>query len=1560
MDQDDSLFPRVTRTFWAAWAYITTSVVRFLRTEADAESPNSLPGHEDDVAVETVSQKCEEEHPERGTTETEIAVGSPMLTEVRSHVPTVKWQKQEGATGCHDEETNVYSVHYSKTSDAERGLEGEEPEQVSFHKQDDRKQDIAAESGEHEKKHIQHATGSEDRHRETLDITLSPTEHATGSDSKLGTLMEKVDETLRTKAKGLVMSGDSAAGDSRIEGGSELRDSEGVHSVVRGREDSQEEEMMMMMMMEQKLDSGDDAGAPQTIGTHTEEDAVVFNVTLTELSAPLSNASPTHQEVAVTDATLKDQDKPLPIATFTDHEEEIHTLSRGQEEVAVTSSVECVDEVVKTQEVDGENYAEVSVANFTSLDQVDSVHNSLREDQELISPQSVEQPMTVWYYKEVEEDAEASENEECEGGLQEEAERSGGQRTEVPADDKHLCETSEEAGKELADEDNQRDLEELGLEGQVTEDDDQKAGDQDEEEMIEQELVCANDQNRLEVEPLQGQIKEEDDTEETIPAKHMCEEQEENSSEEEEDYGDGEKEESTWRDDAAVMLQDSPLAAEPVIVTDTTLAISEMCEEDLLMVGQYTQEMSANAQETMDGASEVTNIAIDHSVEEQRPRKAEPFSEEAEEEHKDEFEDLRPAEESEDEGVSIKPDDTEVQEAHGGWDSKSNSEEEGDNDFNEDFTSSITEASDALLYHAEIPELESMEAGTEASLLREDADATTTEEEYIEAGTDALLQMEDADTTTTEEVISVASKPEDSELDMLRESQMESLESGIAAGSGHTEHDHTPDILRNNRDGIMADPGFVKETSGMVMPRDAPEDITPENSDSEREHNLSETSESMPESESKHRLQEEAEHKMKRQLSNQSNSSDEGRELEIKGLTTTIFTDEKQRMESESKLYGDVVMGSERVDVSMDNSKLISGNMDSEAKCIEVTEEQIKEPEKDMVEASGTTAPETGMEIDPQPQPDSENTAPMSQEDVEGEDDKLLKQTEGSSALSEKTDPNKGAPQKEGNGTESTLVKGIAGMESESDFHSSETNAVSDGSLRLGQEVIKGEEATSEAPQRQADTNTLWSDQQILTPEADTNTPWSDQQILTPEADTNTLWSDQHILTPEADTNTLWSDQQILTPEADTNTPWSDQQILTPEADTNTLLSDQHILTPEADTNTLWSDQQILTPEADTNTLWSDQQILPPEADTGEPPELSECSMEQKALKESVVEPQAPQSINPESESECDEKILEGTGKTESGGLCETGSISSDEDEQHRENAAKMNLIWEPAENKSEVLEDKVENESESVMEIVTDMTGEIEFETAQEGRARMPVAEQDHMEDDIQEALPEEEDMAELNGKPDVQHMATMKAESEETTKLDGRSVLKRKFENVTTEEEALADEPDHTQPLEELSAGDFRLQVSSLDFSVQKSRIAVKNPLVRPPKDPRTLLNLPSLEPTPRAAEAPPGHPGKKVPMFGVPLGGLGVMGVKLPGLGAGFPVLRKTNQEAKEEKKSEGSPALQTSETEQRRTEDAAEEVQTQSKPKWTPPKHAVGMGNPFMMAELKGKLKKTPKE
>lgn len=61
-------------------------------------------------------------------------------------------------------------------------------------------------------------------------------------------------------------------------------------------------------------------------------------------------------------------------------------------------------------------------------------------------------------------------------------------------------------------------------------------------------------------------------------------------------------------------------------------------------------------------------------------------------------------------------------------------------------------------------------------------------------------------------------------------------------------------------------------------------------------------------------------------------------------------------------------------------------------------------------------------------------------------------------------------------------------------------------------------------------------------------------------------------------------------------------------------------------------------------------------------------------------------------------------------------------------------------------------------------------------------------------------------------------------------------------------------------------------LDCSPQKSRIAIKNPRVRPPKDPRSLLHMPSADPTP-STQMP-----AKIPA-GVPLGGLGV-GIKLPG--------------------------------------------------------------------------------
>lgn len=61
-------------------------------------------------------------------------------------------------------------------------------------------------------------------------------------------------------------------------------------------------------------------------------------------------------------------------------------------------------------------------------------------------------------------------------------------------------------------------------------------------------------------------------------------------------------------------------------------------------------------------------------------------------------------------------------------------------------------------------------------------------------------------------------------------------------------------------------------------------------------------------------------------------------------------------------------------------------------------------------------------------------------------------------------------------------------------------------------------------------------------------------------------------------------------------------------------------------------------------------------------------------------------------------------------------------------------------------------------------------------------------------------------------------------------------------------------------------------LDFTVQKSRIAVKNPRVRRPKDPRLLLHKPSLEPMSSS------HLPVKIPES-VPLGGLGFE-IKLPG--------------------------------------------------------------------------------
>ncbi|XP_059386399.1 putative leucine-rich repeat-containing protein DDB_G0290503 [Carassius carassius] len=176
-------------------------------------------------------------------------------------------------------------------------------------------------------------------------------------------------------------------------------------------------------------------------------------------------------------------------------------------------------------------------------------------------------------------------------------------------------------------------------------------------------------------------------------------------------------------------------------------------------------------------------------------------------------------------------------------------------------------------------------------------------------------------------------------------------------------------------------------------------------------------------------------------------------------------------------------------------------------------------------------------------------------------------------------------------------------------------------------------------------------------------------------------------------------------------------------------------------------------------------------------------------------------------------------------------------------------------------------------------------------------------------------------------------------------RSGMKRGFDQVSKD-------------LAEVKAkGKFDLYLqafeeSSLDFTIQKSRIAVKNPLVRPPKDPRSLLFKVSVEPL----VSQPSPRGQKIQ---VSIPSKGVTGFKLPGLGAGLPVLRKTDFGKKAREGGAAERTLQPQQESVAVTEDSVKQEQVPAKPKWTPPRHP-GMGSPFMMAELKNKLKKPVEE
>ncbi|KAG9267401.1 hypothetical protein AMEX_G18236 [Astyanax mexicanus] len=212
-------------------------------------------------------------------------------------------------------------------------------------------------------------------------------------------------------------------------------------------------------------------------------------------------------------------------------------------------------------------------------------------------------------------------------------------------------------------------------------------------------------------------------------------------------------------------------------------------------------------------------------------------------------------------------------------------------------------------------------------------------------------------------------------------------------------------------------------------------------------------------------------------------------------------------------------------------------------------------------------------------------------------------------------------------------------------------------------------------------------------------------------------------------------------------------------------------------------------------------------------------------------------------------------------------------------------------------------------------------------------------------------------------------KADGEEKLLVDSngnmqersRPGLKRGFEKMARNEESKP-----TVPKDWAGTSLVLQQVSSLDCTVQKSKIAVKNPHVRPPKDPRTLINKASVEPLAPTRPLQP-SPLRKVQGEGliIPQKGVQGIGFKLPGLGAGFPALRKTDagrkirDEGETESSSTESLPLQKSDPPTETKEESVKPEQPANKPKWTPPRHP-GMGNPMMMSELKSKLKKTGKE
>ncbi|XP_066577768.1 uro-adherence factor A [Amia ocellicauda] len=168
--------------------------------------------------------------------------------------------------------------------------------------------------------------------------------------------------------------------------------------------------------------------------------------------------------------------------------------------------------------------------------------------------------------------------------------------------------------------------------------------------------------------------------------------------------------------------------------------------------------------------------------------------------------------------------------------------------------------------------------------------------------------------------------------------------------------------------------------------------------------------------------------------------------------------------------------------------------------------------------------------------------------------------------------------------------------------------------------------------------------------------------------------------------------------------------------------------------------------------------------------------------------------------------------------------------------------------------------------------------------------------------------------------------AEAEEGESLDCGEQIKGEIkgfvgeeieEEIEEEEEESSEQPQDTVECDSpysprLPAGlaDLQVRTPVLDFSIQKSRIAVRNQQARRPLDPRNLLNKPSLP---------------------VSISPKSSIGIRLPGLASGLPVLRKTGEETGE--------TQDTTKTTEGSAEDAPkEEVKT----KWAPPGGVAAMG------------------